>query len=67
MWANLSTVKADYVCPNSCFVLIHKSNILGILQIPEDAANTDFCVILILIEPLTTNRQLKWDFANQFH
>lgn len=47
-------------------MLIQKSNILGILQIPEDAANTDFSVILIIIEPPTTNTQLKWDFAKLF-
>lgn len=47
----------------SVTMLIQKSNILGILQIPEDAANTDFSVILIIIEPPTTNTQLKWDFA----
>lgn len=50
----------------SVTMLIQKSNILGIVQIPEDAANTDFSVILIIIEPPTTNTQLKWDFAKLF-
>lgn len=50
----------------SVTMLIQKSNILGLLQIPEDAANTDFSVILIIIEPPTTNTQLKWDFAKLF-
>lgn len=46
-------------------MLIHKSNILGTFNNPEQAANTDFSVIII-IEPTTPNTQLKWDFTQLF-